>query len=62
MLLSNHEDEHELKTRFYFEKNKIAYIKTIIGEDEQELLKIDFSENIDENLFEIPENYAEIKY
>ena len=63
ILSSNYNaDEHELKTRFYFEKNKIAYIKTIIGSTEQELLKIDFSDNIDESLFEIPANYAEIKY
>ena len=38
---------------------KISYIKTISGEDE-ELLKIDFSDNVDENSFEIPDDYAEL--
>lgn len=61
ILLSDYNIEgHLLKTRFYFENNKIVYIKTIIENDSEELLKIDFSENIDENLFNIPEDYAEM--
>ena len=49
----------EVKTRFYFEGDKLAYIKTIIG-GKQELLKVDISYNIDNKLFEIPSNYEEM--
>ena len=49
----------EVKTRFYFKDNNLAYIKTIIGE-KQELLKVDISYNVDNNLFEIPSDYKEI--
>lgn len=54
--ISNGED---IKTRFYFDKDKLIYIKTIIGEKE-ELLKVDISDSVDNNLFEIPSDYKEI--
>lgn len=61
ILLSDYNiGENSSKTRFYFKNKKIIYIKTIIENVNEELLKIDFSENIDENLFKIPENYAEM--
>lgn len=50
------EDEEKAKTRFYFEGDQLVYIKTII-EDEQELLKVDISNQVDEKLFEIPSDY-----
>ncbi len=53
-------EENLLRTRFYFDKNKIVYIKTIIENVGEELIKINFSENIDENLFQIPDDYAEM--
>ena len=49
-------DEEKAKTRFYFEGDQLVYIKTII-EDEQELLKVDISNQVDEKLFEIPSDY-----
>lgn len=52
-------DEGELKTRLYFDGDKISYIKNITNENE-ELLKVEFSDNIDEGLFEIPDDYAEM--
>ena len=57
-------DENEtLKTRFYFDGDKIIYIKTIINDEEnnkEELLKIDLKFFAEEKLFEIPKNYAEL--
>lgn len=52
-------ENEEAKTRFYFDGDKLVYIKTIIGE-KQELLKVELSYNVDNNLFEIPSNYKEM--
>lgn len=52
------EEEQTAKTRFYFNGNKLVYIKTIIG-DYQELLKVEVSYKVDDKLFEIPSNYVE---
>ena len=49
-----------IKTRFYFKGNKLVYIKTIISDDNQQLLKIDYSEKVDSGLFEIPSDYKEM--
>ncbi len=48
----------EKKTRFYFKGNELVYIKTIIG-DQQELLKVDFTDTVESNLFVIPDGYKE---
>lgn len=45
-------------TRFYFKGNELKYIKTMIGE-ETELLQVDVSYDVDNNIFEIPENFQE---
>lgn len=55
---SDLEEDQEVKTRFYFDGDKLVYIKTIIG-DKQELLKVDISDKVDNNLFEIPSDYKE---
>lgn len=55
---SNVTENKNVKTRFYFKNNKLVYIKTII-DDKQELLKVDISNNVDTNLFEIPSDYEE---
>jgi hypothetical protein len=52
------EEEQTAKTRFYFDGNKLVYIKTIIGEY-QEILKVDISYSVDDSLFEIPSDYQE---
>lgn len=58
---SLNEDESQIKTRFYFDdENNLVYIKTIFSQTQEELLKIEISENIDNTLFEIPEGYIEI--
>ena len=52
-------NEEGVKTRIYFSKDsKIAYVKTIFG-DQDELLKVKLSNDVDNALFEIPANYAE---
>ncbi len=53
-------DKESVKTRFYFKGNKLAYIKTIISNDNQQLLKIDYSEKVNSGLFEIPSDYKEM--
>lgn len=47
------------KTRFYFNGDKLVYIKTIVG-DYQEILKVDISYDVDNKLFEIPADYKEV--
>lgn len=49
----------EVKTRFYFKGNKLAYIKTML-DDKQELLKVDIIDKVDHQLFEIPSDYKEM--
>lgn len=51
------EDTQEVITRFYFEKDKLAYIKTIVG-DKEEILKVEIRDNVDSNLFNIPNDYT----
>ena len=59
-MMDNSENEgQEIKTRFYFDGNKLEYIKTIVG-NKQELLKVDISDDVDNNLFEIPSEYKEM--
>lgn len=51
-------EDDELKTRFYFEGNKIKYIKNIV-ENNEELLKVECYFDANSQSFEIPQNYAE---
>lgn len=53
------QEEEKAKTRFYFDGNKLVYIKTIIENDE-EILKVDQSNQVDEKLFEIPAGYEAV--
>ena len=57
-LRSFDEDANNIQTRLYFKGDDLAYIKTISGETE-ELLKVNISYEVDQNLFEIPEGYKE---
>ena len=60
VMMDNSENEgQEIKTKFYFDGNKLEYIKTIVG-NKQELLKVDISDDVDNNLFEIPSEYKEM--
>lgn len=52
------EESEDVKTRFYFDGEELAYIKTIEG-DKEELLKVNISYDVDQNLFKIPSDYGE---
>ena len=52
------ENSSDVKTRFYFDGDELVYIKTIEGEKE-ELLKVNISTDVDQNLFQIPSDYNE---
>ncbi len=52
-------ENEKVKTRFYFNDDKLVYIKTIT-ENQQELLKVNISYDVDNQLFEIPSDYKEM--
>lgn len=54
--LTDDNNSEDVKTRFYFDGNDMVYIKTIIGNN-QELLSVEISNDVDSSLFEIPEDY-----
>lgn len=59
--LMNQEDsviEENTNTRFYFEDDDLQYIKTITG-DKSELIQVDVSYHIDNQIFEIPSDFQE---
>ena len=63
IIYANVNEESKVKTRFYFDKDNICYIKNIIinnNKQEEELIKVKLSFEVDNNLFEIPDNYAEL--
>lgn len=55
----NTKDGQKSKTRFYFNGDKLAYIKTIVG-DYEEIVKVEISYGVDSKLFEIPSDYKKI--
>ena len=55
--LTDENNSENVKTRFYFDGNDLVYIKTIVG-DSQELLRVEISNDVDSNLFEIPNDYV----
>ena len=63
IIFADIDDSSIVKTRFYFNGNNICYIKNIIqsdNENQEELIKADLSFSVDEKLFNIPEDYAEV--
>ena len=48
--------EEDAITRFYFDGDNLEYIKTIIG-DKSELISVNVSYEIDDNIFEIPSDF-----
>lgn len=51
-------ESKEVKTRFYYDGNKLVYIQTFV-DGYKELLKIEISYDVDSKLFEIPSDYKE---
>ena len=52
------ENTSNAKTRLYFQGDKLVYIKTIAG-DKQELLKVETTYKVYNQLFNIPSDYTE---
>lgn len=62
LIYANINESSAVKTRFYFKGNEICYIKNIINSEDgnqEELIKTKLVYKSDDNLFEIPEDYAE---
>ncbi|MBR0428363.1 MAG: hypothetical protein IJK18_09255 [Clostridia bacterium] len=62
IIYANVNESSTAKTRFYFKENNICYIKNIINsedENQEELIKTNLVYKVDNNQFEIPEDYAE---
>ena len=62
IIFANINENSNIKIRFYFNGNNLCYIKNIIvSEDEkqEELIKTDLKYKVHENLFDIPDDYAE---
>ena len=62
VIYSNVTENSKIKTRFYFEENKLCYIKNIVQNDEdiqEELIKTELEYKIDEEAFKIPKDYIE---
>jgi len=49
----------DLKTKFYFKRNNLSYMKTVIGE-KQKIRRIEIKYEVNDSLFEIPSTYAEV--
>jgi len=46
-------------TKFYFKGNELAYMKTVI-DNKQKIRKIELKYEVNDSVFEIPSNYAEV--
>ena len=56
-------ERSKIKTRFYYDKDQIVYIKNIVTDDDgvqEELIKANLSNEIDESLFKLPEDYTQV--
>ena len=63
IMLAHETEDSNIITRFYFDNNDLVYIKNIIIDEEEkqeELLKVSLRYDVDDSLFEIPEDYAEL--
>ena len=61
-MYANANEESNIKIRFYFNGDELAYIKNIVTNkdgQEEELLKTSLVYSVDDSLFVVPEDYAE---
>ena len=56
------DEENNVSTRFYFKGKDLKYIKTIVPDEEDELLEIIITYSAPDELFEIPSDYVEASY
>lgn len=62
IMYANANEESNIKIRFYFDGDELAYIKNIVTNkdgQEEELLKTSLVYSVDDSLFVVPEDYAE---
>ena len=62
IIFANINESSKVKTRFYFNGNKICFIKNFIESEDgsqEELIKVTLKYEVDDSLFAIPEDYAE---
>ena len=62
IMYANANEESNIKIRFYFNGDELAYIKNIVTNkdgQEEELLKTSLVYSVDDSLFVVPEDYAE---
>jgi len=52
-------EEEKQTTKFYFKGNELTYMKIEMG-NKQKIRKIEIKFDVDDNIFEIPSNYAEV--
>ena len=50
-------DESQIKTRLYFDKDKLVYMKTMV--EGEPYLSVNITHDVNDNLFAIPSDYAE---
>lgn len=63
LMLIDADNEENVKTRFYYDGDKLVYIKNMIDQDGkklEELIQAECNYEVNEKLFEIPEDYAEV--
>lgn len=65
IIFADANEKSSVKTRFYFDRDKLLFIKSIVTDDDgetmEELLKISIEYTVDDSVFEIPEDYAEVE-
>ena len=65
LIYANTNETSKVKTRFYFDKGNLVYIKNIVTSEDfsqEELIKVNLTYEVDQNVFEIPDDYAEVEY
>lgn len=63
IIFANINESSNIQTRFYFKGNDICYIKNIIQNEDskqEEIIKTYLTYKVDNTLFNIPEDYAEV--
>ena len=55
-------DDENVSTRFYFKGKSLVYIKTIVQDEDDELLSVNVSYSVPDELFEIPSDYVEASF
>ena len=64
IIFADADEISKIKTRFYFDKEKLVYIKNIVTDEDgehEEIIKTNIIYEVDESLFKLPEDYAEVE-